>query len=108
MKHSHFSMNKHDVSYGMYNPSKNNKQKINPTRTEQRNNVEDGLVQKMASCMPMIMMILDQTCMQCYHLLFCMCFVYFCLHALFIPESHHTQTTNKGYSRKPDGGFFTS
>jgi len=23
-------------------------------------------------------------------------------------ESHHTQTTNKGYSRKPDGGFFTS
>jgi len=23
-------------------------------------------------------------------------------------ESHHTQTTNKGYSRKPDGGFFQS
>ncbi|XP_067683749.1 protein CFAP276-like isoform X1 [Haliotis asinina] len=23
-------------------------------------------------------------------------------------ESHHTQTTNKGYSRKPDGGFFCS
>ncbi|XP_076469054.1 protein CFAP276-like [Babylonia areolata] len=23
-------------------------------------------------------------------------------------ESHHTQSTNKGYSRKPDGGFFTS
>lgn len=22
--------------------------------------------------------------------------------------SHHTQTTNKGYSRKPDGGFFAS
>lgn len=23
-------------------------------------------------------------------------------------EGHHTQTTNRGYSRKPDGGFFTS
>lgn len=23
-------------------------------------------------------------------------------------ESHHTQTTNKGYTRKPDGGFFAS
>ncbi|XP_045165279.1 protein CFAP276-like isoform X1 [Mercenaria mercenaria] len=23
-------------------------------------------------------------------------------------ESHHTQTTNRGYSRKPDGGFFSS
>ncbi|KAL8583434.1 hypothetical protein ACOMHN_057890 [Nucella lapillus] len=23
-------------------------------------------------------------------------------------ESHHTQSTNKGYCRKPDGGFFTS
>ncbi|KAL4227094.1 hypothetical protein ACF0H5_015068 [Mactra antiquata] len=23
-------------------------------------------------------------------------------------ESHHTQTTNRGYSRKPDGGFFQS
>ncbi|KAK7486712.1 hypothetical protein BaRGS_00021996 [Batillaria attramentaria] len=23
-------------------------------------------------------------------------------------EGHHTQTTYKGYSRKPDGGFFTS
>ncbi|KAK7102187.1 protein CFAP276-like isoform X1 [Littorina saxatilis] len=23
-------------------------------------------------------------------------------------ESHHTQTTNKGYTRKPDGGFFSS
>jgi len=23
-------------------------------------------------------------------------------------DGHHTQTTNRGYSRKPDGGFFTS
>jgi hypothetical protein len=23
-------------------------------------------------------------------------------------ESHHTETTNKGFSRKPDGGFFCS
>jgi len=23
-------------------------------------------------------------------------------------EGHHTQTTNRGYNRKPDGGFFTS
>lgn len=23
-------------------------------------------------------------------------------------EGHHTQTTNRGYSRKPDGGFFSS
>lgn len=23
-------------------------------------------------------------------------------------EGHHTQTTNRGYSRKPDGGMFTS
>jgi len=23
-------------------------------------------------------------------------------------EGHHTQTTNRGYSRKPDGGFFCS
>lgn len=23
-------------------------------------------------------------------------------------EGHHTQTTNKGYTRKPDGGFFTT
>jgi len=25
-----------------------------------------------------------------------------------IVAGHHTQTTNCGYSRKPDGGFFTS
>jgi hypothetical protein len=23
-------------------------------------------------------------------------------------ESHHTILTNKGYTRKPDGGFFTT
>lgn len=27
---------------------------------------------------------------------------------VYFPEGHHTQTTNRGYSRKPDGGFFTS
>lgn len=32
-----------------------------------------------------------------------------CLDSIDVPiEGCHTQTTNRGYSRKPDGGFFTS
>jgi hypothetical protein len=46
-------------------------------------------------------------------------YIVFCIDAIYslefflllfsiLIESHHTILTNKGYSRKPDGGFFTA